>query len=354
LSEGNAMQPAAVAAGWGVPAICTVGELAWWLRLDAGELEWFADLKGLALRRSAAEVLGHYHYRFHAKTTGGVRLIEAPKDRLKLLQRQVLREIVERVPVHGAAHGFVRERSIRTFVAPHVGRRVVLRMDLEDFFPSVGGARVMALFRLLGYPEMVADRLGGLCTTATPGAVWIGSGLAGDALCEAREMYARRHLPQGAPTSPALANVCAYRMDCRLSGLAHAAGAAYTRYADDLAFSGDGDFERGVARFALRVAAVVDEEGFRVQHRKTRVMRQGVRQHLAGLVVNQRMNVGRTEYDRLKALLTNCVRYGAESQNREGLPCFRLHLEGRVGFVESIHAAKGARLREILRRVWWE
>ena len=354
LAEGNAMQPAPVAAGWDVPEICSVEELARWLRVDAGELEWFTDLKGLLARRGADARLGHYHYRFHGKAAGGVRLIEAPKDRLKLLQRQVLREIVERVPVHAAAHGFVRGRSIRSFAEPHVGRRVVLRMDVEDFFPSVAGGRVMALFRMVGYPEMVADRLGGLCTTATPGAVWAGSGLCGDALGEVRGMYGRRHLPQGAPSSPALANVCAYRMDCRLSGLARAAGATYTRYADDLAFSGDDDFERGVERFALHVAAIVSEEGFRVQHRKTRVMRQGVRQHLAGLVVNERMHVGRAEFDRLKAILTNCVRHGAESQNREGLPYFRLHLEGRVGFVESVHAARGARLREILGRVRWD
>lgn len=219
-------------------------------------------------------------------------------------------------------------------------------MDLEDFFPSVGGSRVMALFRMLGYPEMVADRLGGICTTVTPHEIWAGGGLRGE-----QALYRRRHLPQGAPSSPALANVCAYRMDCRLSGLARAAGAEYTRYADDLAFSGGGEFERGVERFALRVAAIVFEEGFRVGHRKTRVMRQGVRQHLAGLVVNERMNVGRAEFDRLKATLTNCVRYGAESQNREGLPYFRLHLEGRVGFVESVNAAKGARLRGLLGRI---
>ena len=121
LVESDTMQPAAVAAGWGVPAIGSVGELGHWLRVEAGELEWFADLGGLMERRGVDPRLGHYHYRFHAKSTGGVRLIEAPKDRLKLLQRLVLREIVDRVPVHEAAHGFVRGRSIRTFAAPHVG-----------------------------------------------------------------------------------------------------------------------------------------------------------------------------------------------------------------------------------------
>jgi hypothetical protein len=79
------------------------------------------------------------------------------------------------------------------------------------------------------------------------------------------------------------------------------------------------------------------EEGFAVHHRKTRIMRQGVRQYLAGLVANQRLNVIRTDFDRLKATLTNCVRRGAKSQNREAHPNFRLHLEGRVRFVETIN-----------------
>jgi hypothetical protein len=164
-------------------------------------------------------------------------------------------------------------------------------------------------------------------------------------------LYSRPHLPQGASTSPALANLCAYRIDCRLAGLAKSVGAQYTRYADDLAFSGGEAFEKCAERFATHAAAILHEEGFSVHHRKTRIMRQGVRQHLAGLVVNGRMNVMRSDFDRLKAILTNCVRLGPESQNRDSLPYFRAHLEGRVGFVETINLAKGHRLRRIFDRV---
>jgi retron-type reverse transcriptase len=170
---------------------------------------------------------------------------------------------------------------------------------------------------------------------------------------EARALYAWRHLPQGAPTSPALANLCAYRVDCRLSGLAEAAGAKYTRYADDLAFSGDEKFNQCAERFALRAAAILLEEGFQVNHRKTRMMRRGVRQYLAGIVTNERLNVVRADFYRLKAILTNCARHGAESQNREGHPAFRMHLDGRVGFVEMVNPAKGARLRRIFEQIIW-
>ena len=82
-------------------------------------------------------------------------------------------------------------------------------------------------------------------------------------------------------------------------------------------------------------------------------MRQGVRQHLAGLVTNQRMNVVRRDFDELKAVLTNCVRLGPHNQNREGRPNFRAHLEGRIGFVKMINPAKGDRLRKIFERIDW-
>jgi len=271
------------------------------------------------------------------------------------MQGRILTGILENIPVHPAVHGFRKGRSIKTFAAPHVRQRVVLRMDLQDFFPSLRDGRVKAMFRMAGYPELVAKLLGGLCTNAAPRSLWRKVGVARDVprMNDASDLYSRSHLPQGAPSSPALANICAYRMDCRLAGLAESAGAVYTRYADDLAFSGGEKFERSAEGFAIHAAAILMEEGFTVNHRKTRVMKRGVRQYLAGLVTNDRINVVREDFDRLKATLTNCVHYGAESQNRENHGAFRSHLEGRVGFVEAVNPAKGARLRRILEKIRW-
>jgi retron-type reverse transcriptase len=329
-----------------VPVIESAGALAEWLQLTPGELDWFADPKGLGYKRNQP-LLRHYHYRVLTKSNGAIRLIEEPKPRLKKLQRRILAEILDKIPSHPAVHGFVKRRSIKTFVTPHVGCRVVLKMDLKDFFPSFRAARIQALFRTVGYPESVADLLTGIATNATPRDALRGLG------ADVRMTYARPHLPQGAPTSPALANLCTYRADCRLAGLAKSAGAQYTRYADDLAFSGGDDFDRSVERFTAHVAAILHEEGFAVNHRKTRIMRQGVRQRLAGVVANERVNVARADIDRLKATLTNCFRHGPERQNRDGHSSFKAHLEGRVGFVESINPAKGKRLRAILDKIEW-
>ena len=354
VTEPDGMRPVAAAAGWEIPAIDSVGGLADWLGITPWDLEWFADRKGLC-RRWPDSPLHHYLYRVVAKRSGDFRLIEAPKPRLKTLQKLILTEILDRIPAHTAAHGFVRGRSTKSFAAPHVGQRVVLRMDLRDFFPSIFSGRVQAFFRMAGYPDEVSSFLAGICTNAVADTVWTPHRLriGVERAFELRRQYGGRHLPQGAPTSPALANFCAYRLDCRLTGLATAAGAVYTRYADDLAFSGGENFGRRVDRFADHVGAIVLEEGFEAHYRKTRVMRAGVRQALAGLVVTERLNVSRAEFDGLKATLTNCVRMGPEGQNRDGVADFRAHLLGRVGFVESVNAARGAKLRGLFERIVW-
>ncbi len=283
--QSELMRPVPAAADWNLPRIESVGALAEWLALDLTDLLWLADLKGLASKLNRPP-LQHYHYRILPKASGRLRLIEIPKPRLKDVQRQILFHVLNKFPPHPAAHGFVKSRSILSFVRPHVGRPIVLRMDLQDFFPTFPAARIAAFFRTAGYPESVADLLGGLCSTTAPRSLWLksASDYGFENIYQARDMYSKPHLPQGAPTSPALANVCAYRMDCRLAGLARSVGAEYTRYADDLAFSGDESFARHVDRFSIHVAAILLEEGFSVNHRKTRIMRRGVRQHLAGIV----------------------------------------------------------------------
>ena len=211
LTEPQRMQPVPAAGTWNVPRIESVAALCDWLWLEPGQLEWFADLKGLCYKKNRP-LLRHYHYRVLSKRDGNIRLIEAPKSRLKKLQRQILTEILERIPPHPCVHGFLKGRSIRTFAAPHVGQRVVLRMALSDFFPTFAAARIQTLFRTMGYPEPVADLLGGICTNRAPRDLWSGFPT------EARGLYSRPHLPQGAPASPALANLCSYRIDCRLAG----------------------------------------------------------------------------------------------------------------------------------------
>lgn len=334
-----------------LPALRTPGALACWLGVSPSQLDWFADCDG-RLRRLPQGRFQHYRCRWIDKSAGRHRLIESPKPRLQQIQHRILKEILEGVPAHPAAHAFRRGRSTLTCAGPHVARRVVLRIDLRDFFPTIRSSRIHALFHALGYPERVARLLTGLCTNSV-----------GDDVLPPQDLNGRRHalhqtfgqphLPQGAPTSPALANLCAYRLDCRLAGLARAAGANYTRYADDLVFSGDCRFERSLAQFRIFVGAIVLSEGFTIRHRKTRVMRSGRQQSVAGLLVNRRLNVPRADYDRLKAKLHNCRRFGPESQNLADEPRFREQLQGQIAYVRMVHAVRGAKLQALFDLIHW-
>lgn len=224
---------------------------------------------------------------------------------------------------------------------------MVLRLDLADFSPSVRGARVIGLLRAAGYPERVARLIAGLCCVRAPAAVLHGCAP------EERALYRGWHLPQGAPTSPALANACAWRLDRRLHGLARSFGARYTRYADDLAFSGNRNLATDADILLVRIEAIVLAEGFRLRSAKTRVMRRSQRQHLAGLVVNRSPGLPRRERELIEAILRNCVRYGPAGQNRDRRPDFRAHLAGRVAWVAQHHPALGERLRALLARIDW-
>ncbi len=345
------MAPASAIAGTDkLPPLVTSGELADWLGISLGELDWFAGRRGHR-RRAVPGKLGHYRYHWIAKSGGRKRLVEVPKPRLKEIQRQILSEILNAIPPHRATHAFRSRHSTLTCAAPHVGQRVVLRIDLRDFFPRIRRSRIHALFHALGYPEEVARLLAGLCTNAIGDDI-----LPDDANGRRHELwqtFGQPHLPQGGPASPALANLCAYRLDCRLTGLARAVGATYTRYADDLVFSGDHNFERNLPRFRVFVCAIVLTEGFAIRYRKTRVMRSGTQQSIAGLIVNQRINVSRATYDRLKAILHNCRRFGPESQNRTGHLRFREHLQGKIAYVGMAHRERAAKLQQVFDKIVW-
>lgn len=335
------MAPAAGAPRiWEIPQITTLADLAETLRMHPDDLGWL-------ISRGKVE---HYRHRWQVKPKSGrFRLIESPKVLLKFAQRQVLRKILHAIPPHKAACGFRSDCSVLDFVETHTGKKLLIRFDLEDFFPSITAARVLQIFLTAGYPESVARALTRLTTHAVPQSVLEENALA----WPERRRLATPHLPQGAPTSPALANLSAFHLDCRLAGLAKAAGAEYTRYADDLLFSGGVDFARQTRRFEVAVGAIILEEGFCPNHHKTRVLRQGQKQHAAGLVLNEKPNIDRREFDRLKAILTNCVRHGPASQNRENHPEFSAHLQGKLAWVRFIHPGKETKLRVIFERIVW-
>ena len=308
--------------------LTTIGDLACHLHLSVSEIEWFADLHQ---RNPDQGPLQHYRYRWIPRKKGPPRLLMEPKESLKLTQRRILETILNDIPTHQAAHGFVRGRSIETFSKAHTKQRTVLRMDLASFFPSISFCRIAGVFRTFGYRPKVAHLLAGLCTHQPPPAL----------------ARMNRHLPQGAPTSPALANMTAYRLDCRLSGLAKSQGLKYTRYADDLVFSGN-HIRKAFAHF---VGGIALEEGFSINHRKTRFMKSSAQQRIAGVIVNEHPNMDRRDFDHLKAILHNCAQHGPKSQ---GMTDQSRHLRGKISFAQMLNPKRGEKLLKIYESIKWE
>lgn len=330
----------------GLPVFHTPEALAEWIGLPLNKLAWLVHRFSSGHPDSVERA--HYHFTWRKKRSGGMRLIESPKQMLKQVQVKILREILDRIPAHPAAHGFVAGRSILTNAVPHVGQAVVVKFDLSNFYTTVGFSRVTAIFRALGYSREAAIWLSLLTTSAIPGNMPI----------DRKNLYSltpylRRHLPQGAPTSPALANLSAYMLDVRLLGMAKSFGANFTRYADDLTISGPEDLSRGLQTLIPLVQQIIRQERFQSNASKRRVLRAHQRQSIAGVVVNARTNVARVDYDRLKAILTNCVRTGPLQQNRDRVEDFAAHLRGRIAHVLQLNSARGQRLMAIFEKIDW-
>jgi RNA-directed DNA polymerase len=298
----------------GIPQLHTLDDLYRFLSLNSiDELEWL-----VAPNRCRGLNLSHYTTHLLRKRTGRFRLVEAPRSRLKFVQRVILKEILNRVPVSDACFGFVKDRSVLQYTLKHCDKGVVIRMDLEDFFPSISAGRVNAMWRTLGYPDTVATYLTWLCT--------VPANLPKQELLQSIPHASRKpielqcsksRLPQGAPTSGSIANLIAYRMDQRFIGFSKKTSGEYSRYADDLAFSWPILSEAHCKRLTAWIAATILDCGFRVNYRKTIIMRRNQRQLLAGIVVNDHPNTSRETTEALRATLFNCVRFGPASQNRE-------------------------------------
>lgn len=343
---------------WPIAEIASVASLAETLELSIGHLEWLADVKGLE-RTATEEKLRNYRYATVRRRNGRSRVIEAPKARLKEVQRWILREILDQVPVHAAAHGFARGRSVRTNAEPHIDQRVVLGLDLKDYFVSVAARRIFGIFSALDYEPSVAHVLTGICTNVVPRAIWAEILAASDPrLIQGRFWLGRQlatpHLPQGAPTSPALANLASFRFDRRLTGLAVSLDCRYSRYADDLTFSGPDSLRRRRRQLEALVAEIASDEGFMLNSDKSRLHTAGARQSVCGVVVNVRPNVVRREYEQLKAILHNAARHGPQSQNHSGINDFAAHLSGRIAWISSLNPDKGTRLRHQFAQIQWD
>jgi RNA-directed DNA polymerase len=327
---------------------------------DATLVASFASLRTLEdvalLLEVSARDLRFYLYKANryrrfqiAKKSGGIRTIYSPDNALKIIQRklnQVLHAVYKgRAPVHG----FAKRKSILSNAKRHVGCKVLLNLDIADFFPSIHFGRVKGMFQGRPYslPEPAALALAQICCYD-------------------------RSLPAGAPTSPVVANMVCARMDSQLKGLASRFQCTYTRYADDISFSTTlEEFPVAVAsrdqsssRWVVgdQLAGVITDNGFTINVSKTRLYSPGMRFEVTGLTINEHVNVRRKLISQVRAMLNAREKYGLpaaqaeftakyDSKKRAKSPAdFDQVLRGKIDFIGFIRGRDDALFLKLLDR----
>jgi retron-type reverse transcriptase len=222
------------------------------------------------------------------KKTGGYRFISHPHPLLKCVQKWILRNILDGLSTTESSYGFEPGSRVIEHAKQHAHAKAILSIDIEDFFASIGAARVTNIFRLAGYSSKSAGILARLCTH-------------------------KGSLPQGAPSSPRLANLACYRLDRRLAHLAATKGIVYTRYADDMSFSGSS--ARTLAKLYPLIRHIVSDCGFTLNSRKSRLAGPSSSLRVTGLVISLgQVGIGRRRFRELRVRIHRIHTGLAESE----------------------------------------
>lgn len=287
-----------------LPELRSFKDIADNLSLTTSQLQW------LVYHRQVS-TLDHYSRFEIPKRSGKKRVISSPKPAMKKAQTWIRENILSELRYHDAAMAFRPGKSIVDNARIHGGAKVIIRIDLKDFFPSIGFDQVLRFFEHAGnYNGGVATVLALICTDA-PRAKVVLDGLTQWATIGARS------LPQGAITSPDIANLVAYGLDVRLSAYAENSGWKYTRYADDLVISTNAE-DANAKGMVEGITSICESEGFKVNPEKTRVMRSPHRQTVTGIVVNDgNLRLSRRDMKRIRAFLHQCESKGLEKVSEE-------------------------------------
>ena len=312
-----------------LPIINNAGDLAKKIGITSEELSW------LSYHRKASTI-DHYNHFTIPKRKGGSRIISSPKPLLRTAQRWVLEKVLSKVKVNSAATGFIAGKSIVDNARVHQQKKIILRMDFKDFFPSVKFSRVKGMFHSLGYSEGVATILALITTESERKEIIFNEKKYFIALDD-------RCLPQGACTSPAISNIISRGIDSRLHGLGVKMGWSYTRYADDIVFSTDDNTASATAMIKT-TQRIIFEEGFALNDAKTTIMRPHQRQVVTGIVVNDELKISRRDMRNYRAFLHQYKKLGKVKMTKKLGKNADAYAKGYLSYISMVSKKQADKL----------
>ena len=325
----------------GLPVIFDIGHLAHYMDISKERLLEIARKK-------------EYYYYLIPKKSGGMRRIIVPNDELKSVQRWINKQILQAISPLECVTGFVRGRSIVNNAKKHENKKYILNVDVENFFESITIDRVERLFYAMGYTHEVALFIADLCTT-TINERYVRWKL-GEEYAKCFESLMHKDKPflvQGAPTSPAIANLICHRMDKKLMAYAERHGINYSRYADDITFSSD---DMAILPKVGYIKRLMAEEHFVLNARKTKLLKEGMRQEVTGLLINERVRVPHIYKKDIYRHLHFCLKYGGLSHFNHVKSSFNMSrdwLLGRIFFVNAVEPEEAKKMLYLFNQVDW-
>jgi len=295
----------------------------------------------------------NYEYYLIKKKKGGYRRIIAPHPNIKELQKWIKVSIIDKVGLNPNATGFIKEKSILNNAKTHENRSVILNLDLSDFFETINERRVYGMFKMLGYASNLSVELAKICTVSI-------SDYKLAQLSEMEQEYFQdinspreSFLVQGAPTSPGISNIICKKLDNRLSKLANKHGANYSRYADDITFSGDSSYLPNVNI----IKKIIQEEGFNINWGKVGKYKKGQRQMVTGLLIDTKVRIPKKFKKDIYRHLYFCEKYGAYSHFQRINPNKGYRKEwiiGKILYVHSIEPEEAKKMMKLVEQINWE
>lgn len=295
-------------------------------------LEHFSLLIGIDKKLLSSVIFSNKEHLYKTikipKKVKGYRELSVPISTLKYIQKWILKNILEEIPSSQYVTGFEKKMSIMENAKRHLNKECVINIDLKDFFPSITNQMVYNIFYSLGYTKEMSNMLTTLCTF-------------------------NKVIPQGAPTSPKLSNLCCRQLDKRIGKLCQKYEATYSRYADDITISG----KKNIKNIVKFVKLIIEDEKFQLNDNKTRILYKGQRQEVTGLNLNSgKVTIPKAYKKELQKEIYYCKKYGV-SNHLLHIQCnkafYKEHLYGKAYFINMVEPLKAEKLLKQLDEISW-